>query len=121
MKRSAFYNDDPHRDASALQREIAQAEEFNPWRALDFGDKGSDTTIETPERVQNVRWQMRSRAPTEYEHRLAETLGELYSAGVWELKDIVAGLNESGLRTPADEAWTEANFEPELTKLEASL
>ena len=121
MARSAFHNDDPHRQASALQRDIERAEDFNPWRALDFGNKGSDTTIEAPERVRNVRWQARTRAPNDYEHRLAETLGALYAADIWELKDIVARLNAAKLRTPAGEAWTEANFEPEMTKLEASL
>ena len=38
MTPSAFHNDDPHKQATTLWREIATAEEFNPWRALDFGN-----------------------------------------------------------------------------------
>ena len=121
MTPSAFHNDDPHKQATTLRREIATAEEFNPWRALDFGNKGSETTIEASETARNVRWQMRTRVPTADEHKLAEALGQIFMAGTWELAGIVARLNELGLKTPQGTAWTAENFERAMTALEASL
>ena len=118
---NVFRTEDPHRRAVEMQREIHAAEEFNPWRSIDLGAKGSETTAELPGRTQNVRWQMRQRTPTAYEELLADCLGKIYTDGVWDLPGIVARLSAAGLKTPAGDPWTEDNFEAEITRLEASL
>jgi hypothetical protein len=54
-----------------------------------------------------------------YEEALAEALEELFTAGVAELADIVAGLNRSTVRPPGKGAWTEDNFRSEMARLAA--
>lgn len=62
-------------------------------------------------------WQFRTAAPTDYEDRLGDALEAAFAAGVHELPDLAAALNEAGLRTPDGEAWTEANFPAAMKRL----
>ena len=64
-----------------------------------------------------IVWQTRPAVPSEYERTLADALEQLFAQKVYELADIVAGLNREGLRTPAGETWTERNFQDTLREL----
>jgi hypothetical protein len=71
------------------------------------------------EKSANLRWQTRSRPPSEYENRLGDALEQVFALGATELPDVVKKLNEMGMATPDGAAWTEARFEAEMAKLGA--
>jgi hypothetical protein len=64
-----------------------------------------------------IQWQTRAGVPSEYERTLADTLEQIFAQRIYELPEIVAALNREGVRTPAGEAWTEANFQTTLHEL----
>ena len=64
-----------------------------------------------------IQWQTRPAVPSEYEQTLADTLEQIFWQKVYDLPGIVAALNRDGVRTPAGEAWTEANFQSTLREL----
>jgi hypothetical protein len=61
--------------------------------------------------------QARRRAPTDYENMLGDALEAAFSAGAWELGELVARLNADGVRTPDGREWTVENFEQILKAL----
>ena len=64
-----------------------------------------------------IVWQTRPAATTEYEEALASALEQIFTQRVYELPEIVAALNREGIRTPAGEAWSEANFQSTFREL----
>jgi hypothetical protein len=64
-----------------------------------------------------IQWQTRPALPSEYEATLADALEQIFAQKVYDLPGIVAALNREGVRTPAGEAWTEANFQSTLREL----
>lgn len=54
--------------------------------------------------------QARRREPTVYENLLGDEIERAFSSGIEELPELVRALNNSGLTTPAGEAWTEENY-----------
>lgn len=64
-----------------------------------------------------IQWQTRAALPSEYEATLADALEQIFAQQVHDLAGIVAALNREGVRTPAGEAWTEANFQSTLAAL----
>lgn len=54
--------------------------------------------------------QSRTRAPTEWEIELAETLISIFSRGTHDLNAILARLNRSTVRPPEGGDWTATNF-----------
>ena len=93
--------------------------DHNPWLAEPRGSKGNADTVEDPRRPELLRWQTRTRAPTAYEERLADALMTIFSDEVYELPDIVARLNDSGVPDPTGMTWTEAGFEAAMLELGA--
>jgi len=64
-----------------------------------------------------IQWQTRPALPSEYDSTLADALEQIFAQRVYDLPEIVAALNREGVRTPAGEAWTEANFQTTLREL----
>jgi hypothetical protein len=64
-----------------------------------------------------IQWQTRPALPTEYEASLADALEQIFAQKIYDLPEIVGSLNREGVRTPAGEAWTEANFQSTLAAL----
>jgi len=89
------------------------------WLEKSAGNKGDEASIERPDAVQNVRWQTRAAAPTDYENRLGDALQEIFAEGIYDLAGIVRALNESGIRSASGTAWTEASFTAEMARLGA--
>ena len=87
------------------------------WLEKSSGNKGDESSIERPDAVQNVRWQTRASAPSEYENRLGDALQEIFAEGIYDLPGIVAALNERGVGSAAGAAWTEGAFAAEMARL----
>ena len=64
-----------------------------------------------------IQWQTRPAVPGEYDSTLADALEQIFAQRTYDLPEIVAALNREGVRTPAGEAWTEANFQTTLREL----
>lgn len=62
-------------------------------------------------------FQTRSRPPTSYEHALSDELESIYGRGLHELPEVVAALNESGVRPAGGADWTEETFTAELARV----
>ncbi|MBK20207.1 MAG: hypothetical protein CMM52_15355 [Rhodospirillaceae bacterium] len=93
--------------------------DHNPY--IKSGGKKNAVTgrgsIEEPSAIVNVPWQTRSAPPTEYELALSEALTEIFGAGAEALPDIVAALNEKGVKAPDGSDWTEDSFKSEMKTL----
>ena len=85
--------------------------------AQDVAAKGDESSIERPQAVQNLRWQTRPAAPTEYENALGSALQAIFAEQVYELPAIIARLNAGSVRAPHGAAWTEDNFTAEMARL----
>jgi len=80
--------------------------------------KGGPTTIELPDRVENIAWQTRPAPLSAAENALADALQEIFAAEIYELAQIVERLNAAGIAAPAGQAqWTQANFRAEMARL----
>jgi hypothetical protein len=64
-----------------------------------------------------IQWQTRPGLPNEYDSTLADALEQIFAQRTYDLPQIVAALNREGVRTPAGDAWTEANFQSTLAAL----
>ncbi len=64
-----------------------------------------------------ITWQTRPEIPGNYELNLASALEQIFAQRIYELPEIVAALNREGMRTPDDQAWTEANFQSTMREL----
>ncbi len=89
------------------------------WLEKSGDTKGDESSIERPDAVQNVRWQTRAAAPTDYENRLGDALQEIFAEGIYDLPGLVAALNARGVGTQAGAAWTEDSFAAEMARLGA--
>lgn len=74
-------------------------------------------TIQIPSEIENVAWQTRGEAPSDYEAALTDALEEMFGAGVETLPDIVAGLNDRKVQAPDGTSWTEESFQTEIKRL----
>ncbi|WP_341702261.1 recombinase-like helix-turn-helix domain-containing protein [Ferrovibrio sp.] len=96
---------------------------FNPYLAglrinAAEPNKGGSENIERPQAVENIIHQTRPAELTPFEDSLADTLQTMFRDGVQELPEIVARLNQSGLRHPEGN-WTEANYQTLMARLGA--
>ena len=96
--------------------------DFNPALApasREVGDrnKGGEDTVERPGQVTNLRWQTRSKPPSDYENALADALQDLFAREVYDLPAIVDGLNEVGVPAPDGEPWTPEGFKSAMRDL----
>ncbi|MBI3373669.1 MAG: hypothetical protein HY017_18245 [Betaproteobacteria bacterium] len=95
--------------------------DFNPYlddyrNARPNRVAGAGQIFATAERDLIV-WQTRPAAPGEYERTLADALEQIFSQRLYELAEIIAALNNEGVRTPAGETWTERNFQDSFREL----
>lgn len=92
--------------------------DFNPYlrRAPADGNSAKGSVEKTAE-AENIVWQTRAAAPTEYENRLGDLLERVFEAGIEELPGVVAKLNELGGRAPDGSPWTEASFQDVMRQL----
>lgn len=90
---------------------------LKPWVQPHPNRVAGKGTIEQPGRVPNIVWQNRSTAPTEYENQLGDALERVFESGATELAEVVAGLNELGMRTAEGGTWTATAFEREMQRL----
>ena len=91
--------------------------DWNPWLSKTHENKGGPDYLETYDPPTLLQWQNRSAPPTEYEQALADALQEIFVEEVYDLPGIVGRLNESGVKTPEEGGWTEANFQAEMRRL----
>jgi hypothetical protein len=92
---------------------------LSPWTWPVKIDPAGQKTIDKPADLGNMIWQNRPAPPTDYENALADALEEVFDSGAVELFDVVVKLNELGIKSPQDSAWTEESFTSEMKKLGA--
>lgn len=100
---------------------MKQQPDFNPslreWeRPAPTSEPGAGT-IERPGHPRNLVWQTRSRAPNAYELHLVQALEQAFSNGATEPGEVVAQLNQLGVRDHAGEAWSETSFKKAMASL----
>jgi hypothetical protein len=96
--------------------------DYNPQLAVREADirKGSEATIEDPDRVENLRWQTRPAPITPEEDALADALQTLFADEVYELAGVVQRLNQMKITPPRGaSAWSEESFRSEIARLAA--
>lgn len=90
---------------------------LKPWRQPKPNQVAGKGSIEQPDKIQNIAWQTRPAIPTEYEIQLGDALETVFASGAESLDQVVAKLNELGMRTAEGRTWTSAVFESEMKKL----
>ena len=73
--------------------------------------------IEVPSNIENVAWQTRGEAPSDYEAQLADALENIFGRDIAALPEIVAALNECKVFTLDGTPWTEDSFQTEIKRL----
>lgn len=90
---------------------------LKPWVQPHPNRVAGKGTIDRPGQVENIVWQTRSNAPTEYETQLGDALEQVFESGAASLEDVVAKLNQIGFRTVDGGTWTPAVFQEEMKRL----
>jgi len=90
---------------------------LKPWVRPHPNRIAGKGVIERPGQTENIVWQTRANAPTEYENQLGDALERVFESGAVEVRDVVAKLNELGVRSADGRPWTEALFEEEMRRL----
>ena len=97
--------------------------DYNPnlkHRQLPEANKAAGKgNIEHPRQAINIVHQTRATSPTGYENELGQALEKIFSDDVIELEHIISRLNEMGVQTHSDAAWTEESFRSEMKCLGA--
>lgn len=73
--------------------------------------------IQIPAEIENVAWQTRGEAPSEYEAALTDALEDLFGKNIETLPDIVAALNDRNVFAPDGTPWTQESFQIEIKRL----
>lgn len=63
------------------------------------------------------QWQAGTGTSSPYDAALGDALEEIFGRGVHDLPDIVAALNDKGIKTPGGDVWTEENFPAKMEQL----
>lgn len=90
-----------------------------PWEKPAPNNVAGKGAIEAPGTAANLIWQNRPAPPSAYEDALADALERVFEEGAESLEQVVAGLNQLGIRLPDGRAWTPALFETEIARLGA--
>jgi hypothetical protein len=61
--------------------------------------------------------QARATPPTAWEQELANAIETIFAKRVWDLDQLVAGLNKSRVRPPVGGEWTTDNFQAVMKEL----
>jgi hypothetical protein len=70
------------------------------------------------EKRENIEWQNRAEAPSEFENRLGDALEQIFAKGIESLPQVVEELNKT-TRDRAGNPWTEQTFQAEMKRLGA--
>ncbi len=73
--------------------------------------------IQVPGQVEDLVWQNRSKAPSQYELDFVQHLIQAFRQGVTELNDLTVALNEQGFRNESGDVWTVESFSTEMQRL----
>jgi hypothetical protein len=92
---------------------------LRPWQTPAPNNVAGKGKIEQPGQAHNIVWQNRAAPPTDYENSLGDAFETVFERGAQTIEQVVAGLNEVGLRTPDGQSWTVARFESEMARLGA--
>ena len=92
---------------------------LKPWQAAQPNNVAGKGQIEVPGQVENIVWQHRASAPSDYENALGDALERVFADGAESTDEVVAGLNALAFRTADGLAWTVAAFEAEMARLGA--
>lgn len=90
---------------------------LSPWTWPVNIDPAGQKTLDKPVEMANMVWQNRPTPPTAYENALGDALERVFDSGAVELSEVVAKLNELGIKSPQDSAWTEESFTSEMQRL----
>jgi hypothetical protein len=90
---------------------------LSPWTWPVNIDPAGQKTLDKPADLGNLVWQNRPAPPTAYENALGDALETVFESGAVELSEIVAKLNELGVKSPQNTVWTEESFASEMKKL----
>ena len=82
-----------------------------------FSQEAGKGKIELPGEIENIAWQTRGEAPSEYEAGLTDALEDMFAGGIETLPEIVAELNERKIPAPDGSPWSEENFQTEIKRL----
>ena len=63
--------------------------------------------------------QARDREPDDYQNLLGDAIERAFAAGVHDLADLVARLNEAQVPAPTGQGWTADLFQTEMKRLGA--
>ena len=92
---------------------------LSPWTWPVSLDPAGQKTLDKPADTGNMIWQNRPASPTDYENALGDALEVVFESGAVELAEVIAKLNELGITSPQNTAWTEESFTSEMKKLGA--
>ncbi len=92
---------------------------LKPWQPPQPNRDAGKGEIERPGGFANIVWQTRSAPPTEYENRLGDALEQVFAAGIETLPELVAKLNDLGMRSSNGSPWTIETFTAEMARLAA--
>lgn len=87
------------------------------WKRPMPNNSAGKGRIERPGESENIVWQTREAAPTEYQFGLADALISAFDAGVTELGALTDHLNGQGVLSPNGDNWTEQSLAAELARL----
>ena len=93
--------------------------QLKPWQPALPNNVAGQGQIEVPGQAENLVWQNRAAAPSEYENALGDALESVFGGGAVTLIQVVSGLNALGCLDATGQAWSEASFEAEMTRLGA--
>jgi hypothetical protein len=94
---------------------------FNAFLRLPREAKGGGALLERLEAVENFVFQTAGAEPEPFEAELADRLMEVFAAGLWELAQVVAALNERAFRDSRGTLWTESSLREQLARSAARL
>lgn len=92
---------------------------LSPWTWPTHIDPAGQKSINKPADPGNIIWQNRPAPPTSYENALGDALEQVFDAGAVELAEVVAKLNDLGVKDQNGSAWTEETFTFEMKRLSA--
>lgn len=90
---------------------------LGPWTWPVDIDPAGQKTLDKSNDIGNIVWQNRPAPPTDYENALGDALEKVFETGAVELADVIARLNELGIKSPQGTAWTEDSFARAMKKL----
>ena len=92
---------------------------LKPWQPAQPNNVAGKGQIEVPGQVENIVWQNRAAAPSDYENALGDALERVFADGAETPAQVVAAFNARAFHTAEGTQWTVASFEAEMARLGA--